>query len=93
MRATRRARAAVRVAAAGLLVAAVVQELRRPPGERTWHGTVGGLVPYDLRPPTPQKVWSRLWAPDDPRLVVPQAFGVGWTVNLGRLVRLLTRGA
>lgn len=91
MTTARKVRVAVRVAAAGLLFAAVAQELRRPPAERTWHGTVAGLVPYDLRPPTPQKIWSRLWAPDDPRLLVPQAFGVGWTVNLGRLVRLLTR--
>jgi hypothetical protein len=34
----------------GLLGAAVVQQLRLPRSERTWHGTVAGVVPYDLRP-------------------------------------------
>ena len=28
-------------------------------------------------------------APEDPRLLTPQIFGVGWSVNLGRLVALL----
>lgn len=81
-------RRAYRLVAAGLLTAAVVKELRTPAGERTWHGDLGGLVPYDLRPPTAERLRSRIWAPDDPRLIVPRAFGVGWTLNVGRLVRL-----
>jgi len=32
------------------------------------------------------RVRERMWAPDDPHLVMPQVFGVGWTVNLGRLL-------
>jgi Family of unknown function (DUF5808) len=78
--------------AASLVAAAVVTELRKPPGERTWVGRLGGFVPYDLRPPTLQRVRSTFWAPDNPKILVPHAFGVGWTVNLGRLARLARRG-
>lgn len=75
----------------GLLVAALVKELRTPPEQRTWHGVVAGFVPYDLRPPTVARFRERLWAPDDARLFPPQPFGVGWTVNAGRLVTLVRR--
>jgi hypothetical protein len=73
----------------GLTGWAVAQELRKPAEERTWQGIVAGFVPYDFRPPTLQRLKARTWAPDDPRLIMLQAFGVGWTLNLGRLVRLL----
>jgi hypothetical protein len=73
----------------GLLVAAVVKELRTPAEERTWTGVVAGFVPYDLRRPTPERFVERLWAPDDERILVPQPFGVGWTLNVGRVVTLV----
>jgi hypothetical protein len=68
-----------------LLGAAVATELRKPAGERTWHGSIGRKIPYDLRPPTVARVRERLWNPADRRILVPTVFGVGWTVNLGRL--------
>jgi hypothetical protein len=68
--------------------AAVVQELRKPAEERTWTGTLGGTIPYDLRPPTAERLRAKLWAPDDPRIFMPHVFGVGWSVNVGRLVHL-----
>jgi len=74
-----------------LLVTAVVHELRLPPDRRTWHGEVCGFVPYDLRRPTLARVREKLWSPDDPRLLMPHVFGVGWTPNLGRLAALLGR--
>jgi hypothetical protein len=37
----------------GLVAAAVYQELQKPPEERTWHGRVARVVPYDFRMPTP----------------------------------------
>lgn len=74
----------------GLLVAAIVKELRTPSDQRTWHGTLG-FIPYDLRPPTFARVRQSLWNPEDPRLFMPQAFGVGWSVNLGRLWHVVTR--
>jgi hypothetical protein len=81
----------LRLVGIGLLVAAVVKELRTPPAERTWHGVVIGFVPYDLRVPTYTRVRERMWTPDDPHLFAPQPFGVGWTVNVGRLVTLARR--
>lgn len=73
-------------------MAALVKELRLPRGERTWHGSVAGLVPYDFRVPTAQRVRERVWAPDADRVFSPTVFGVGWTVNVGRVVALV-RGA
>lgn|SRR5689334_20158579 len=83
----------LRLLALGLLVAAVVKELRTPAEERTWNGTLGGLVPYDLRPPTVDRMRARWWSPDDERIFTPQPFGVGWTVNAGRVVALVRQGA
>ena len=53
----------------------------------------GQFRPYDFRRPTFARVLERLWAPDDPHVMTPQVFGVGWTVNFGRVMSLLrTRG-
>jgi hypothetical protein len=76
----------------GLAVAAVVQELRKPADEREWNGTVAGFVPYDYRPPTLERARERLWNPQGP-LVSPQVFGVGWSVNFGKLVALAKQRA
>jgi hypothetical protein len=67
------------------LGAAVVRELRIPPGRRTWHGRLAGAVPYDLRPPTPERLRAAIWDPANRDVLVPTAFGVGWTVNLAAL--------
>jgi hypothetical protein len=74
-------------AAVGAAVLAIRQEMRKPASDREWNGKVG-LVPYDFRFPTPSRIRERYWNPDDDRILVPQLFGVGWTVNLGRVVRL-----
>jgi hypothetical protein len=76
----------VRAGALGALITAVVQEFKQPKGRRTWHGQVWGFVPYDLRPPSFQRFRRAVWSPDDRRIIVPMAFGVGWTINLGRLL-------
>jgi hypothetical protein len=83
-----RLRRIVKVVAIGLFIAAVADQLRRPPEERTWEGTVVGFVPYDLRVPTMERARSRWWNPEDERLFVPQVFGVGWTLNFARLASL-----
>ncbi|HTD77143.1 MAG TPA: DUF5808 domain-containing protein [Chloroflexota bacterium] len=44
-----------------------------------------GKLPYDLRPPTFEGLKSVLWNPQNSHVVVPTAFGVGWTVNLAAL--------
>ena len=78
----------VKLVAFGLVVAAVIDQLRRDPEERTWEGSVAGVVPYDFRMPTLERARSRWWNTDDDRLFVPQVFGVGWTINFARLARL-----
>jgi Family of unknown function (DUF5808) len=75
--------------AIALSAAAIAEQLRRPPEERTWEGTVVGFVPYDFRVPTIERARSRWWNHDEPRLFVPQVFGVGWTINFATLVGLL----
>jgi hypothetical protein len=83
-----RLRRIVKLVAIGLIVAAVIEQLRRDPADRTWEGTVAGIVPYDFRMPTLERARSRWWNPEDERLFVPQVFGVGWTLNLARLAKL-----
>jgi len=78
----------VRVVTLALAVAAVVKEVRTPPADRTWNGVVAGFVPYDFRVPTVSRVRARLWDPDSASVVNPRVFGVGWTLNAGRLVAL-----
>ena len=75
----------LKLLAAALAIAAVIKELRLPKEERTWHGALGGLVPYDFRMPTFNKIKGTFWNPDG-AIVVNRAFGVGWTINLGAIV-------
>lgn len=70
----------------GMVAAAVAAELRKPRRKRTWHGRIAG-VPYDFRRPTGRRLKSRWWNPGDRRLLTPKTYGVGWDVNLARLVR------
>ena len=77
----------IRLIGVGLLVAAIVTELRKPAFVRTWHGMLANRVPYDLRPPTLPRVLSHIWAPADPHVLVSTPFGVGWTINFARLAK------
>jgi len=61
-----------------LVLAAVVRELRKPPAQRDWHGTMWGFLPYDLRPPTLRRSYASFWAPED-----------GWTVNVARIAKAI----
>jgi hypothetical protein len=67
------------------LIASVVRELRLPREQRTWHGVLFGKVPYDLRPPSFSRLKATFWNPQNPHVVVPTAFGVGWSVNLAAI--------
>jgi len=71
--------------ALGALAAAIYEELKKPAHARDWHGYVAGVVPYDFRVPTPEKVVDRVWNPDGP-VLSPTTFGVGWDPNVGRIV-------
>jgi hypothetical protein len=82
---SRRSMNPIKVLAAALVVAALIRELRLPQEERTWHGLLGGFVPYDFRPPSWERVRSTFWNPEGP-VIVGRVFGVGWTVNVGAAV-------
>lgn len=45
-------------------------------------GKIFGLIPCDLRTPTPGRARERSWNPEDERFLVPTFFGMGWTANL-----------
>jgi hypothetical protein len=89
MRSLRGVRRLVRLAAFGLVVAAVATELSKPEPERTWEGRVLGVVPYDFRPPTWQRIRDAYWNPKSNRLFSDRVFGVGWAVNLHRAKTLM----
>jgi hypothetical protein len=67
----------------------VATELSKPESERTWHGQVLGVVPYDFRVPTWERMRSAYWNPDSDRLFSDRVFGVGWAVNLHRAKTML----
>ena len=69
----------------GLAGLALAQELRKPATARTWHGQVLGIIPYDFRLPTLERIRARVWNPHEPRLLTEQIFGVGWSINVYRL--------
>ncbi len=46
------------------------------------HGKLLGLIPYDFRLPTLERVRRTLWNAREESFIVPTVFGVGWTVNL-----------
>jgi hypothetical protein len=62
--------------------AAIYQELRKPPEARTWNGKVAGVVPYDFRIPTIDRLREAYWNPDSDQVFSERVFGVGWAVNI-----------
>jgi hypothetical protein len=76
--------------AVAMVISALGRALSKRAAERTWQGKVWQVVPYDFRVPTLARVRERVWAPDRPSLFSPQVFGVGWTLNVGRVYTMLT---
>ena len=76
----RRGRAAVNILLVILVGIAILEQLRRSPEERTWQGSIMG-IPYDFRRPTPERLRATFWNENTPQILVPQAFGMGWTIN------------
>jgi hypothetical protein len=72
----------------GLAIAALVQELRKPAEQRTWHGRIL-RVPYDYRPPSLQRLREAYWNPEDSTIFQPRVMGVGWGVNFPALFKQL----
>jgi hypothetical protein len=79
----------VRLITLALAVAAIVKELRTPADEREWNGKVAGFVPYDFRVPTVARIKERVWDPQGAHVINPRVFGVGWTLNAGKVVELV----
>ena len=75
----------IEAAAITITLAAVCQELEKPKEERLWHGKLG-LIPYDFRLPTIERLKASYWNPDDSRIFTPEAFGIGWAINFYALL-------
>lgn len=71
---------------AALMGLAVREQLQLPPEERTWHGTLFG-IPYDFRWPTIERLRETFWNKDTARVLVPHAFGMGWSINFYPLIK------
>ena len=81
--------ALLRMAALGLVAGAVYTELRKPPAQRTWHGKLLGVVPYDFRIPTLDRLRLAYWNPRSQAIFTDRPLGVGWAVNIPTLLRRL----
>ena len=75
----------VEAAAITITIAAVCQELEKPKEERQWHGKVG-LIPYDFRLPTIERLRDSYWNPDSNRILTSPALGIGWAINFYTLL-------
>jgi hypothetical protein len=69
---------------AGLLAAALVEELRKPADERTWEGRIVGLIPYDLRLATREGFRNAMERPEDARVVLGAKVDLRRAAKLGR---------
>lgn len=79
----------LRTAALAALVGAIWVELRKPPAQRTWHGRLLGVVPYDFRLPSLEQLRQAYWNPRSPKVFTDRPLGVGWAVNVPTLLRRL----
>ncbi len=78
-------RTAVSLVGASMVGAAIVEQLRLPPEQRTWQGSVLG-IPYDFRLPTPERLRNTVWNKETSKVLVPHAFGMGWSINFYPIV-------
>jgi len=79
----------LRMAVIGSIAAALYVELRKPPEERTWNGRLLGVVPYDFRIPTVERIQQAYWNPRSPKVFTDRPLGVGWSVNIPTALRRL----
>ena len=63
------------------VITAIVQQMQRPPEERTWNGKIAG-IPYDFRVPTAERIRDTFWNKNTSKIFLPQVFGIGWSINL-----------
>lgn len=79
----------LRMAVVGSVVGAIWVELQKPAEERTWTGKLLGVVPYDFRMPTLERIKKAYWNPRSPKVFTDRPLGVGWSVNIPTLLRRL----
>ena len=77
----------IRTATFLAVVAALYTELRKPPGQRTWHGRVFRFVPYDFRIPNLDTLRRAYWNPRSSKIFTDRPLGVGWAVNIPAVLR------
>ena len=65
---------------------AIYTELRKPPAERTWHGKLAGVVPYDFRMPSVEALRLAYWNPRSQTIFTDRPLGVGWAINVPTLL-------
>jgi hypothetical protein len=75
----------VEAAVLTVALAAICQELEKPKEEREWHGRVG-LIPYDFRFPTFERIKRGYWNPDSTEIFSPDVWGIGWAINFHALL-------
>ena len=68
-----------------LMGLAIREQLQMPPEERTWHGTLFN-IPYDFRRPTIERLRQTFWNKETAHVLVPHAFGMGWSINFYPLI-------
>jgi hypothetical protein len=71
---------------AGISAAAISQEMRKPPEQRTWKGHIGA-IPYNFRFDEWQGIAQEYWNPASEHLLTEHVIGVGWGVNFAALTR------
>ncbi len=72
-----------------LVIAVLRKEMNKPADQRTWSGEVAGFVPYEFRIPNLERIKASWWNPDQDRILTPMVWGIGWSINVGRLARML----
>lgn len=77
----------IRTAALAAVVGAIWVELRKPAEERTWNGRLLGVVPYDFRLPTLDRIREAYWNPRSSKIFTDRPLGVGWAVNVPAVLR------
>ena len=68
---------------------ALYQEMRKPPAERTWNGKLLGVVPYDFRLPSLQRLRDSYWNAGSSRIFTDRPLGVGWAINIPAVLKRL----
>jgi len=82
----KRLNTALSVLGLATVVAAVVDQLRRPPEQRTWRGRAFDMIPYDFNVPTLERLSEAYWNPGSSSILTDRPLGIGWAVNFAAVV-------